>query len=139
MDNDNQSTKINDLPGGKIEDEELFDPTFYSEQDFIRQQQLQDQEFGFTPQQPWVQQQPYQEKFQQVIDQPTTKKEKSIFEEDFVLLMVLLYIRTLPITNTFTQEIPFIGNYIRHNNLLITIVSCAILALLYIICKKYLN
>jgi hypothetical protein len=109
MDNDNQSTKINDLPGGKIEDEELFDPTFYSEQDFIRQQQLQDQEFGFTPQQPGVQQQPYQEKFQQVIDQPTTKKEKSIFEEDFVLLMVLLYIRTLPITNTFTQEIPYLN------------------------------
>lgn len=129
---DNQSTKINDLPGGKIEDDEIFDPTFYSENDQLQQQQLhqRDQEL---------------EQFQQErLDdsrtiEPSIKKEKSLFEEDFVLLMILLYIRTLPITNNLTHEIPFIGNYVRHNNLLTTIISCGLLALLYIVCKKYLN
>ena len=121
---DEQSTRIDRLPGGIIEDDILFEKELY-------------EQGQYEPEYEQQQKQHEQPTYKQVT--VADKKVKSFIEEDLILLVVLLWIRTLPITDSLTMELPVIGGYIRNNSLLTTLISCVLLALVYIIGKRFLN
>jgi hypothetical protein len=62
----------------------------------------------------------------------------SQFNEENLLILIILYISSIPISNEYTRNLFSMISFNVNNNLIITITKCVLLLLIFIIVKLYI-